>query len=54
MQQEEASQSSWRIAVENGIEHIVTSVRRPSAIGEIEAFHRAYTIEASIHPTHKE
>ncbi len=36
------------------IEHIVTSVRRPSTIGKIEAFHKAYTIEASIYPTHKE
>jgi len=38
----------------NGIEHIVTSIRRPSTIGKIEAFHKAYTIEASIYPTHKE
>jgi len=38
----------------NGIQHIVASVRRPSAIGKIEAFHKAYTIEASIYPTHKE
>jgi len=38
----------------NGIEHIVASVRRPSTIGKIEAFHKAYTIEASIYPTHKE
>jgi transposase InsO family protein len=29
----------------NGIEHIVTSLRRPSTIGKIEAFHKAYTIE---------
>jgi transposase InsO family protein len=38
----------------NGIEHIVTSVRRPSTIGKIEAFHKAYVYEASIYPTHKE
>jgi transposase InsO family protein len=38
----------------NGIQHIVASVRRPSTIGKIEAFHKAYTIEASIYPTHKE
>ena len=38
----------------NGIEHIVASVRRPSTISKIEAFHKAYTIEASIYPTHKE
>ena len=37
-----------------GIQHIVRSVRRPSTIGKIEAFHKAYTIEASIYPTHKE
>jgi len=36
----------------NGIEHIVTSIRRPSTIGKIEAFHKAYTYEASIYPTH--
>ena len=38
----------------NGIEHIVTSIRRPSTIGKIEAFHKAYTIEASIYPAHNE
>jgi transposase InsO family protein len=38
----------------NGIQHIVASVRRPSTIGKIEAFHKAYTIETSIYPTHKE
>ncbi len=32
----------------NGIQHIVTSIRRPSTIGKIEAFHKAYTCEASI------
>ncbi len=37
----------------NGIEHIVTSVRRPSTIGKIEAFHKAYTCEASIYPNHQ-
>ena len=38
----------------NGVQHIVTSVRRPSTIGKIEAFHKAYVYEASIYPTHKE
>jgi transposase InsO family protein len=38
----------------NGIEHIVTSIGRPSTIGKIEAFHKAYTIEAWTYPTHKE
>ena len=38
----------------NGIEHIVTSIRRPSTIGKIEAFHKAYVYEASIYPTHNE
>lgn len=38
----------------NGIEHIVTSVRRPSTIGKIEAFHKAYVCEAWMFPTHQE
>jgi len=38
----------------NGIEHIVASVRRPSTIGKIEAFHKAYVCESWMFPTHKE
>jgi len=38
----------------NSIEHIVASVRRPSTIGKIEAFHKAYTIEASMFSNHKQ
>jgi transposase InsO family protein len=38
----------------NSIEHIVTSVRRPSTIGKIEAFHKAYVYEAWMYPTHRE
>lgn len=38
----------------NGIEHIVTSKRRPSTIGKIEAFHEAYVSEAWIYSTHKD
>lgn len=38
----------------NGIRHIVTSVRRPSTIGKIEAFHKAYVCEAWMFPTHQE
>ena len=38
----------------NGIRHIVTSVRRPSTIGKIEAFHKAYACEAWMFPTHQE
>lgn len=37
-----------------GIERMFTSVRRPSAIGKIEAFHKAHTCEASIYTPHKE
>ena len=37
----------------NGIEHIVASVRRPSTIGKIEAFHKAYKYEAWMYPTHQ-
>jgi transposase InsO family protein len=38
----------------NGIEHIVASVRRPSTIGKIEAFHKAYVCESWMFPTHRE
>jgi len=37
-----------------GIQHIVASIRRPSTIGKIEAFHKAYVCEAWLYPTHKE
>ena len=37
----------------NGIEHIVASVRRPSTIGKIEAFHKAYAYEAWMYPSHQ-
>jgi transposase InsO family protein len=37
----------------NDIEHIVMSVRRPSTIGKVEAFHKAYVYEAWIYPTHQ-
>jgi len=43
-----------KFCTRNGIEHIVTSVRRPSTIGKIEAFHKAYAYEAWIYPTHRE
>jgi len=36
---------------ENSIEHIVTSVRRPSTIVKIEAFHKAYAYESSMFST---
>ncbi len=36
----------------NNIEHIVTSIRRPSTIGKIEAFHKSYTIEFHTYPDH--
>jgi len=38
----------------NGIQHIVASIRRPSTIGKIEAFHKAYTCEAWMFNTHNE
>ena len=38
----------------NNIEHIVTSVRRPSTIGKIEAFHKAYKYEAWMYPNHQQ
>jgi len=36
------------------IEHIVASVRRPSTIGKIEAFHKAYKYEAWMFPHHQQ
>jgi transposase InsO family protein len=36
----------------NGIQHIVTSVRRPSTIWKIEAFHKAYACEAHVAEGH--
>jgi transposase InsO family protein len=36
-----------------GIEHIVASVRRPSTIGKIEAFHKAYVCESWMFSTHE-
>jgi len=38
----------------NGIEHITASIRRPSTIGKIEAFHKAYDCEAWMFTTHQE
>jgi transposase InsO family protein len=38
--------------VDLGIEHIVASVRRPSTIGKIEAFHHAYEREAYMFNKH--
>jgi len=37
----------------NGIKHIVTSPRRPSTIGKMEAFHKAYVYEAWMYQNHK-
>jgi transposase InsO family protein len=38
--------------IDLGIEHIVASIRRPSTIGKIEAFHHAYEREASMFRKH--
>lgn len=37
---------------ELGIEHITASVRRPTTIGKIEAFHKAYETEAHLFSQH--
>jgi len=37
-----------------GIQHIMASVRRPSTIGKIEAFHKAQKYESWMYPTHQE
>jgi len=41
-----------RVCRELGIEHITASVRRPTTIGKIEAFHKAYVNEAHLFNTH--
>ena len=38
----------------NGIEHIMASKRKPSTIGKIEAFHKAYGLEAWMFKNHQE
>jgi transposase InsO family protein len=38
----------------NGIQHIMASIRKPSTIGKIEAFHKAYNYEAWMFKTHNE
>lgn len=43
-----------RFCSSQGIEHIVASKRRPTTIGKIEAFHKAYEYEASRFGNHKE
>jgi len=37
---------------ELGIEHITASVRRPTTIGKIEAFHKAYEVESHLFNQH--
>jgi len=37
---------------ELGIEHITASVRRPTTIGKIEAFHKAYEVESRLFKLH--
>jgi putative transposase len=37
---------------ELGIEHIAASVRRPTTIGKIEAFHKAYEVESHLFKEH--
>lgn len=37
---------------ELGIEHITASVRRPTTIGKIEAFHKAYEVESYLFKEH--
>lgn len=41
-----------RFCVELGIEHIMASVRRPTTIGKIEAFHKAYETESHLFKQH--
>lgn len=41
-----------RYCGELGIEHITASVRRPTTIGKIEAFHKAYVLESHLFREH--
>jgi len=41
-----------RVCKELGIEHITASVRRPTTIGKIEAFHKAYEAESHLFKMH--
>ena len=41
-----------RRCIELGIEHITASVRRPTTIGKIEAFHKAYEAEFHLFKLH--
>jgi transposase InsO family protein len=41
-----------RYCGEVGIEHITASVRRPTTIGKIEAFHKAYEVESHLFREH--
>jgi putative transposase len=41
-----------KLCVELGIEHIMASVRRPTTIGKIEAFHKAYETESHLFKQH--
>jgi putative transposase len=41
-----------RHCCERGIEHITASVRRPTTIGKIEAFHKAYKTESHLFKWH--
>jgi transposase InsO family protein len=41
-----------RHCLELGIEHITASKRRPTTIGKIEAFHKAYEVESHLFNRH--
>lgn len=50
----ENAKSRFTKALEElGIQHIVASIRRPTTIGKVEAFHKAYVCEAHMFNTHK-
>jgi transposase InsO family protein len=40
-----------RFCTDNSIQHIVASKRRPTTIGKVEAFHKAYELEARMFST---
>jgi len=50
---EETKGQFTKMLEELGIQHIVASKRRPTTIGKVEAFHKAYVCEAHMFDSHK-
>ena len=42
-----------QFCIDNDVKHIVASKRRPTTIGKIESFHKAYQLESEMFRTHR-